>query len=231
MAQTNRGIKNKPTIGKKQLREMKRRDKNRRRSLIFGGIAIVVAVIGVIAFLPRPAAEVVSEARLIDNPTKGPSVAPVTITEFGDFNCEACRAWHEFGFLEQLQANYGDQVRIVWRDLPIITPQSPKAAEAAECAYDQGRFWDYHDLLFVQAPNLGVRNLKSYAVELGLDEDVFNQCLDLGTHADTVDLDKRDAFRRGLRGTPSFLINDQPLIGANPTLMVQMIDSIIASQQ
>jgi protein-disulfide isomerase len=133
--------------------------------------------------------------------------------------------------LEQLQANYGDQVRIVWRDLPIITPQSPKAAEAAQCAYDQGRFWDYHDLLFVQAPNLGVRNLKSYAVELGLDEDVFNQCLDSGTHADTVDLDKRDAFRRGLRGTPSFLINDQPLIGANPTLMVQMIDSIIASQQ
>ena len=99
---------------------------------------------------------------------------------------------------------YGDQVRFVWRDFPVITPQSPKAAEAGQCAYDQGQYWEYHDLLYERAPALGVNDLKTYAAEVGLDTAQFNQCLDAGQHQATVDHDLQDALGRGFRGTPSF---------------------------
>lgn len=110
-------------------------------------------------------------------------------------------------------ATYGDQIRFVWRDFPVITAQSPKAAEAAQCAYDQGFFWEYHDLLFERANSLRVGDLKAYAGELDLDSAAFNQCLDSGQHQATVENDLQDAYRHRFRGTPSFLVNDQPLAG------------------
>ena len=75
-------------------------------------------------------------------------------------------------------AEYGDQVQFVWRDFPIITAQSPKAAEAGQCAFDQGKFWEYHDYLFERANSLSVSDLKAYAREVGLDGEQFDQCLD-----------------------------------------------------
>ena len=121
-------------------------------------------------------------------------------------------------------------MRFVWRDFPVITAQSPKAAEAAQCAYDQGKFWEYHDLLFARAPALGVSDLKAYAAELGLDTAQFNQCLESGKHRETVRRDWRDAEAHGFQGTPSFLINNQALIGP-PTAKVleQKINAILAS--
>jgi protein-disulfide isomerase len=128
-------------------------------------------------------------------------------------------------------ATYGDQVRFVWRDFPIITAFSPEAAQAAQCAYDQDRFWEYHDLLFERGPSFRDKNLKSYAVELGLDSTAFNQCLDSGQHQATVDKDLQDAFRRRFRGTPSFLVNDQSLAGP-PTFefLQSLIDPILAAE-
>lgn len=87
-------------------------------------------------------------------------------------------------------------MRFVWRDFPVITAQTPKAAEAAQCAYEQGQFWQYHDLLFEQATSLRIGDLKRYAEELGLDSTLFNECLDSGVHEETVDQDLQDAFRR-----------------------------------
>ena len=114
------------------------------------------------------------------DPTLGPVSAPVTLIEYGDFGCSTCRAWEKAGILKAALQKYGDQLHFVWRDFPVITAESPKAAEAGRCAYDQGKFWEYHDLLYQKAPALSVADLKAYAGQLGLDTVVFNQCLDFG---------------------------------------------------
>ena len=101
----------------------------------------------------------------------------------------------------------------MWRDLPIITPESPKAAEAAYCAFDQGQFWPYHDLLYVKAPAINISDLKAYAAQLGLDTAKFNACLDSGQHAADVQADLQDGLSRGFRATPAFLVNNRPLLG------------------
>ena len=118
----------------------------------------------------------------------------------------------------------------MWRDFPVITAQSPKAAEAGQCAYDQGKFWEYHDLLYERAPALSVSDLKAYAAEIGLDTERFNQCLDSSQHQATVERDEQEAFRRGFRGTPSFLVNDQPLVGP-PSFddLQKLLDSILTA--
>jgi protein-disulfide isomerase len=154
--------------------------------------------------------------RLTDDPALGPKNAPVTIVEYGDFGCTACRAWHNADVLEDLRSKYGDKIRFVFRDFPVITPESPKAAEAGQCAYDQGKFWEYHDRLYT-APAIDVPHLKESAAETGLDMASFNQCLDSGRHAATVNQDLQDATKRGFPGTPAFLLNDRPLEGP-PTL-------------
>ena len=165
-----------------------------------------------------------------DDPALGPTTAPVTIVEYGDFGCSACGAWHRAGIVKELRTRYGDQVRFVYRDFPVITPQSPKAAEAAQCAYDQGKFWEFHDLLFARAPAIGVSELKTYAAEMGLDVAKFDQCLDSGQHAATVDRDLQDARERRFPGTPSFLVNGQPLGGPPSFEFFQgVIDQILAS--
>jgi protein-disulfide isomerase len=143
----------------------------------------------------------------------GPATAPVTIVEYGDFGCSTCRAWENQGVLAKILARYGDKVRFIWRDLPVITPQSPKAAEAADCANDQNQFWPYHDLLYSKAPALSISDLKAYAAQLGLDTPRFNACLDSSQHAVDVNNDLKDGFSHGFRATPSFLVNNMPEIG------------------
>lgn len=160
----------------------------------------------------------------------GSPTAKVSIIEYGDFGCPTCKAWHDAGILGQVRKQYGDKVRFVWRDFPVITDQSPKAAEAARCANDQGKFWEYHDLLYARQPALDVNSLKDYAAQLGLDAAKFNPCLDSGRHKAEVDSNLRDAMSRGFRGTPTFLINDMPVVGG-PSLgyLRQLIDPLLAS--
>ncbi len=221
--------KDKPTYGKRQAREMRRGRRARQRLVSIWVILLGTLGIGAFVFWPQPAGKAVSAERLTSDPAKGEGSAPVTITEFGDFNCPSCKAWHDAGILDQILADYDGRVKVVWRDFPVITAQSPKAAEAAQCAFDQDKFWDYHDILFDRAPRLSITNLKTYAAEVGLDIAEFDRCLDSGQHELTVDRDLRAAFQIGLRGTPSFLVNDQPLVGANPDQMVRMIDAILAN--
>jgi protein-disulfide isomerase len=210
-------------LSQRELRAQRQAERRRLRWLRIGVVAVSAVILGVILFWPRPQPEPAAAARLTDDPVLGPASAPVTIVEYGDFGCPACRAWHRAGIREQVVAQYGDRVRFVWRDFPVITPQSPKAAEAAQCAYDQGRFWEYHDLLFARAPAIGLDELKSYAVEIGLDAEGFNACLDSGQHGATVDRDMQDAIARRFRGTPSFTVNDQPLAGPPTFEMLQAI--------
>lgn len=223
--------KTSPARHTKQTRRDRREAAQRRnRWLMIGGSILAMALVGAFALWPRPKVAPVSEARLADDPSLGSPMAKVTIVEYGDFGCPSCRAWHRAGILDQVRAKYGDQVRFVWRDFPVITPQSPKAAEAAQCAYDQKKFWEYHDLLYDRAPALSVGDLKSYASEVGLDTATFDNCLDSGQYKAAVDRDWQDALARGFRGTPSFLVNDQPLAGP-PSFeyLLTLIDPIVAS--
>ncbi len=215
---------------KKALRRERRVQKQRRQWILIGVGILAALLIGGYAFQNRPQSVSIPEARLSNDPALGGPNAPVVITEFGDFNCPSCRAWHLAGVMDQILERYGDQVRFVWRDFPVITAQSPKLAEAAQCTQDQGSFWEYHDLLFENAPVTSVRAMKDYAAQLGLDTNQFDECLDSGLHRATVDRDLREAYRQGFRGTPSFMINDQPLVGPTPERMVQIIDSVLASQ-
>ncbi len=123
-------------------------------------------------------------------------------------------------------------MRLEWRDLPIITRRSPEAAEAGQCAFDQGKFWEYRDNVYEQPDayvNLSDSALKRYAQEIGLDMDAFNLCLDSGEHASTVDVDLKYALQQGIRGTPSFMVNGKVVVG-NPDLLNKAINQALLGQ-
>jgi protein-disulfide isomerase len=159
-----------------------------------------------------------------DDPSKGPATAPVTIVEFSDFQCPYCS--RVVPTLKKLEERYKDKIRIVFRDLPLtIHAQAPKAAEAATCAHEQGKFWAMHDKLFENQATLDVENLKKKATELGLDMAAFNQCLDSGKHTAEWQKDAKDAEKYGVSSTPAFFINGRSLVGAVPEdQFVQVID-------
>ena len=124
-----------------------------------------------------------------------------------------CRQWHLSGVLDQIQAEYGDQVRYVWRDYPVVTVESPLAAEAGQCAYDQDRFWEYHAGLYANFGALDRQSLKGLAAHLGMDAETFNRCLDSRQNAAKVAHSQSLAEQRGFSGPPGFLINDTPFVG------------------
>jgi len=167
---------------------------------------------------------------LVDiDPSKGPENAPITIVEFSDFQCPFCAK--AAPVVQQIVDTYGDKVRIVYRDFPLssIHPDAQKAAEAAECADDQGKFWEFHDLLYANQDKMSVNDLKQFAKNLGLDSNTFDKCLDSGKHEVEVKKDMQDGINMGVTGTPSFFINGQYLSGAQPFLeFQQIIDSMLS---
>ncbi len=136
-------------------------------------------------------------------PFRGPAAAPVTIVTFSDF---------------QILSRYGEKVKLVYRDFPMdgLHPQARNAAEAARCAHDQGKFWEYHDALFANAPKASPEQLRAYAQQVGLELPSFERCLASGTHAATVQKSVDEAIRLGVTGTPAFFINGELLSGAQP---------------
>ena len=149
------------------------------------------------------------------DPVRGVASAPVTIIEFSDYQCPFCARVNPA--LEQVRKTYGDKVKIVFKDFPLPNhPQAPKAAEAAHCAGEQGKYWEMHDHLFANQRALNVPELKQYAATLGLDAAKFNQCLDSGKHAGLVAAGTAQGERMGVNSTPTLYINGRPLIGAQP---------------
>ena len=140
----------------------------------------------------------------------------MTIVEFSDFQCPFCK--QVVPTLTQVRSRYGEKVKLVYRDFPIdgLHPQARKAAEAARCAQDQGKFWDYHDALFANAPKLSLGQLKTYAQQVGLDLPSFERCLASGTHAAAVQKSVDEGIRLGVTGTPAFFINGEFVSGAQP---------------
>lgn len=151
-------------------------------------------------------------------PLRGPTDAPVTIIEFTDYECPFCQRYFEHTY-PALLARYGDRINYAVRHLPMTYAhrRAHKAAQAAECAGDQGRFFEYHDLLFKNTHSLDERSLRGYAAQVGLNPEAFETCLASGKKADVVDDDIQAGRDRGISGTPSFLINGRMLVGAQPT--------------
>ena len=159
-----------------------------------------------------------------DDPFLGPQDAPVTLVEFSDFQCPYCRRVQSV--LKRLMTAYHGKLKLVFRDFPLrqIHPEAQKAAEAAQCANDQGQFWPYHDRLFA-ATELGVEYLKQYAVELDLDAEGFNTCLDSEKYSQEVQKDIDDARVAGVNATPAFFVNGLPINGAVPfERFVEMVE-------
>ena len=151
-----------------------------------------------------------------DAPFKGAENAPVKIVKFEDFQCPFCRAVQPT--LAELVKKYDGKVRLIHKDLPLeeIHPLAELAAEAARCAGDQGKFWQYHDTLYHNAPKLSTADLKAYAKQDGLDTASFDQCLASGKHKAGVQQDLNEGAKLGLTGTPSFFINGREIAGALP---------------
>ena len=162
-------------------------------------------------------------------PVRGATDAPVTIVEFSDFECPFCKQTHPT--LKQLLERYPGKVRLAYRDFPLdsIHPQARRAAEAARCASDQGKFWEYHDVLFTQSPQLTLEDLRRYAGQVGLDVTQFDGCLAAGVHKATVQRDLDEGNRLGITGTPAFFINGRTLTGAQPLeAFARLIDQELA---
>ena len=174
---------------------------------------------------------------LDDDPFKGNPNAPVTIIEFSDFQCPFCSRFFQ-QTLPQIETDYIDtgKVKFVYRDLPLdnLHPNARPAHIAAECADEQGKFWDYHDILFEKQSEwnrLAATDLQStlsqYASDLGLQSSIFENCLKSDKIADEVNKDALDAARVGATGTPAFYIGNEKdgfikLSGAQPYLNFQV---------
>ncbi len=167
-----------------------------------------------------------------DDPFFGPADAAVVIVEFSDFQCPFCSRFST-ETMPSIKEAYGDKVRFIFRDFPLsaIHPYAQKAAEAGQCAHEQGLFWQYHDLLFTDPNALAVPNLKSFAEQGGADTAQFNDCLDSGKYQNEVLLDLRDGQTSGISGTPGFVINGLLVKGAQPfEVFQQVIDLLLAEE-
>jgi protein-disulfide isomerase len=149
------------------------------------------------------------------HPSRGSTQAPVTIVEFSDFECPYCSRLN--ATLKEVEKNYGDKVRLVFRQFPLgMHPHAQKAAEASLCAGEQGRFWEMHDSLFQEPQKLSPEDLKARAAKLGIDKAGFNACLDSGKHAEKIKNDVRAGTRAGVTGTPAMFVNGRFINGSVP---------------
>ena len=138
---------------------------------------------------------------------QGPADAPVTLVEYGDYECPYCGA--AYPIVKEVQERMGERLRFVFRNFPITTshPHAEQAAEAAEAAAAQNRFWEMHDLLYENQRRLGDQDLLSYAGQLGLDVESFGTELAQHVHAARVREDFMSGVRSGVNGTPTFYID------------------------
>jgi protein-disulfide isomerase len=170
-----------------------------------------------------------AEIDLTDVPVRGDAKAPITIVEFGDYQCPYCVK--SVATMTAIKQKYGNAVRFAFRDLPLpVHKDAVPAAEAAACAGDQGEYWRMHDKLFGMSPSLESASLMRAATEVGLDADRFKACLAAATHRASIERSAREAGDvYGLRATPAFFVNGRLLNGALPLqTFVDVIDEELA---
>ena len=235
------------TVSARERRALREAQARRRRILY--GLAAVAAllVVGWLIWANRPQpvspAEVVTPETLANPPDAegsawGPADAPVLIEEFSDFQCPFCGRFALETGPQLIEAYAGTGlVRFDYRHFAFIGPESQRAAEAAECAAEQGAFWPYHDIVFAnqQGENRGAfrdEALLAFAEAAGLDPEAFQACLDSGRYRDVVLQESAEARQRGVTGTPTFFINGQKVEGAQPyEVFRRIIETELAEAQ
>jgi protein-disulfide isomerase len=158
-----------------------------------------------------------TEISFAGEPFRGSEKAPVTIVKFEDFQCPFCKQIQPT--VNALLSRYDGKVSLVHKDLPLesLHPQARQAAEAARCAHEQGKFWEYHDKLYATAPKASADDLKSYAKDVGLNADSFDRCFASGKYKEVVQRDLNEGAQLGLTGTPTFFINGREISGNQPS--------------
>jgi len=218
-------------------------------SASFGGIKLAAAAGGTPSAAPaaqqpsaqpqqaappsrQPAAQA-ANIKLDGLPYLGSPDAKVTVVEYSDFQCPFCT--RAFPTVKQVLKDYNGKIKFYYKHFPLSFHQNAqKAAEAYECALDQGKQWEYHDKLFENSQGdgsgLNVPDLKRYAAELELDATAFNSCLDGGQKASKVGADTAEGSQNGVSGTPTFFINGEALVGAQPySAFKAVIDAKLAA--
>ncbi len=164
-----------------------------------------------------------------DQPVKGTANALVTIVAFTDFECPSCARQHPV--LDQIVNEFGDRVRLVVRDFPLSQhANARKAAEAAEAAREQGKYWEYATILFRNQSALGVDKLRQYATEVGLDRARFDASLDSGKFSEKVQRDVIDGRRLGVSGTPTLYINGKRISDNSYASLKSAIETALKTQ-
>ena len=212
------------------------------------GVIVIASVVGIAASFSSPSSETVNLdmgrthgtiSTAMGSPILGDPLAPVTIVEFGDYQCHQCYNWFHNtkpaimkDYIESGKAN------LVFVDLAFLGSDSPKAAQASYCAEDQGMYWEYHELLYnSQEPTIdggwaNSERLKAFAFNLGLDMELFDSCFDSGKYSKRVQYNIQQARDHGVRGTPGFFIvgpdGQQQIAGAQPfSVFKQILDPMV----
>ncbi|MCU0234654.1 MAG: DsbA family protein [Thermoanaerobaculales bacterium] len=194
-----------------QQRAMQLRDELRQALFAEAGVKILLEP-------PRVAVEVAE-----GTPTRGPAGAPVVIVEYTDYQCPYCARVQST--LDELLARYQGKVRHVFKNLPLPNhPQAQLAGEAALCAGDQGKYWEFHDWLFANQRTMNRDGMIAHAAELGMDGERFTACVDGRSYGARVEADMKEARSFGITGTPGFMINGRVVTGAQP---IEAFEAII----
>lgn len=230
---------NNKDMSKRQMRKEQIRRKEKQSRLIAIGLVTLGALF--LAFLiiypnVQPAGEVIAPPQKtrpnVDFNTAGNPEAPITITEYSDFQCPYCRV-----FYENTESLLMDQfvetgtVYFIYKSVgDFIGSESKDAAEAAYCAGDQGKFWEMHDVIFANqtGENAGAferRRLDAFADSINLDRAVYDDCMDSNKHGERIDQDKKDASAAGIRATPSFILSYE-VNGETQTRVIQGAQTI-----
>lgn len=210
-------------------RKQKQQSKQKQNLIIAG---VVLAIVGAFVLFGISNQAGAYNERFDLEPILGNPDAPVTIIEYGAYACSACKGVHESGVLDQIIEEYGGQVNLVFRDIPIISPAYDfMGAQLAQCVLDQSNdlFWAFHDMMYTIARQIASsrEELVTNAGRLGVDTGALNDCYDAGTHAGTVRYDQQRGLDAGVRGTPTFFIGGERLFSFSPDAFRQAINKAL----
>ncbi len=207
-------------------------------ALVLGGAVIYSANVKPVV-MPTPTATVTATAsqgptfsfNLAGKTARGSASASITMVEVSDFQCPYCSRAQVT--VDQVLSDYSGKVKLYYVHFPLEFHEfAEKAAEASECAGDQGKFWEYHDLLFANQNALDAVSLKNYAKQLKLDSAKFDSCLDTGAKTNAVRADLQQGLAAGVSGTPMFFLKGVRVCGAQPyQAFQQVINALLANQK
>lgn len=193
-----------------------------------GDVAEIKNVLNALLNRPKAPEKTTSRTTIDNDPVLGSSSAPLTLVEFSDYQCPFCGRFFKdtYPIIKEAYVKTG-KLRYVYRDYPLpFHKEAEKAHEAANCAGEQGKYWEMHDRIFGNQAQMQVQNLRESAEALGVNMLAFNACLDSGKYADEIKKDIEDGNKAGVQGTPTFILGqtretgevEGPLIrGAQPT--------------